>query len=445
MNIHSQRITQLSSTKRQLLLQRLKNPKITQQSSLSHVERMEMTVEALKAEADLDAEIYPVGQFSGSLESPKIVLLTGATGFIGAFLLDEILQQTQADVYCLVRASDTNHARQRIQNNLESYLIWDDSQRSRIIPVVGDLAQPHLGLSNEDFQTFADRIDIIYHCGASVKWIYPYPALKATNVLGTQEIIRLACQTKVKPLHFISTVGVFSSPTYNAPLVMEQEDLENSGSLYGGYAQSKWVAEKLVTIAGSRGLPITIHRPNTEGHSQTGVFNPQDHLCKILKGCIQLKSAPYDLDLTVSSAPIDYVSKAIVSLSAQRESLGKVFHLVNPHPLSWAEWLNQIASLGYDLQPLPYQVWKTELMNQVRNSQANELYDLSPIFSDSLLEHAKIPIFDCQNTLQGLADTSIICPPIDLKLLSVYFSHFIQQGFLEAPQNGEFKNLTVSQ
>lgn len=435
MSIFLERISSLSPAKRELLLRKLKDRTEATQSTVSSQSlSMAMTVEQLKTEAYLDPEIYPNNKFTGSLKEPSSVLLTGATGFIGAFLLDELIQQTQADIYCLVRASDVNLAKQRIQKNLASYLLWDENKSSRIIPIIGDLSQSSLGLSNEQFNFMANQIDVIYHCGALVKWTYPYNALKKTNVCGTKEIIRLACQSKTKPLHFISTVGVFSSPNYRSDVVTEEEPLENSGDLTNGYAQSKWVAEKLVKIAASRGLPISIHRPNTEGHSQTGVFNPHDHLCKIIKGCFQLGGVPIDLNIVVASAPIDYVSKAIIYLSKQNSSLGKVFNLVNPHPLQWREWIELVSSFGYPLKKLCYEDWKIELMTQIKISQNNELYTLSPIFSEGLIEQINLPIFDCTNTLNGLLGTSIICPSIDSKLLKTYFSYFISSGFIEKAQ-----------
>ena len=429
-----QRIKELSSAKQELLLKKLKcqqKAPILWKNKPNHP--TVMTVEELSREAYLEPSIVPEGELTDSWNQPKAILLTGATGFIGAFLLAELLEKTQADIYCLVRATSLAHARQRLQQNLQSYLIWDESKSTRIIPLIGDLGQPNLGLSAQKMQQMAHQIDVIYHCGALVKWTYPYKALKEANVNGTKEIIRLACQTKVKPLHFISTVGVFSSATYEADTVLEQEALEKSGPLNCGYAQSKWVAEKLVHIAGQRGLPITIHRPNTEGHSKTGVFNRHDHLCLITKGCINLGSAPSQLNLVIASAPIDYVSQAIIHLSQQQKSWGKVFHLLNPRSIQWSEWINLVMSLGYNLRLLPYSQWKTELLTQIKHHRRQELYALSPIFSDSMLEEAKLPAFDCSNTLAGLSKTSITCPSIDSKLLQTYFSYFVASGFLDAP------------
>jgi thioester reductase-like protein len=436
MNNSFRRIEALSHSKRELLLQKLKNQNV--KIPQTNVINAAMTVEELKAEAQLDDDICPSAEFTGNMCDPSAILLTGATGFIGAFLLDELLQQTQADIYCLVRAADISQAKQRIKNNLEFYLIWDENKSSRIIPIVGDLTQPLLGLSDEQYRKLTLQIDCIYHCGALVKWTYSYKALKAANVLGTKTILRLACETKVKSLCFVSTVGVFSSSDRCNSIITEQEDLDNSGTLYVGYAQSKWISEKMVTIAASRGLPVSIYRPNTEGDSRTGVFNRHDHLCKVLKGCIQLGCAPSDLNMVIAGASIDYVSKAIVYISRQKESLGKVFHLVNPQPLQWSEWLDCIASVGYPLKQLPYPIWKSELMKQVKGSQNNELYSISPIFTDDIIEQSKLPLFDCKNTIDMLRNTSIYCPPLDSKLLSTYFDYFIKSGFLNPPQTNKY-------
>jgi thioester reductase-like protein len=421
-----QRVANLSLAKRELLLLKLK------QRTTFSVAMTAMTVEQMKDEAFLDPAISPGNTPVARLSEPASLLLTGATGFVGAFLLNELLQQTQASIYCLVRASNAEEGRNRIQKNLESYLLWNEGLGHRIIPIVGDLSQPFLGFSTQQFDMMATQMDVIYHCGALVKWTYPFSVLQATNVLGTQEVLRLASHIKVKPVHFISTIGVFSSPTYTAQVLREHEDLEHSGPLYVGYAQSKWVAEKLVRTAHSRGLPVCIYRPGIGGHSQTGVFNVHDHVCLMIKGCIQIGSVP-DLGMTLQIAPVDYVSRAIVHLSKQQESLGKTFHLVNPTPIQWVNLFNWIRDYGYPLQQVSYNKWKAKLVNQVRSSQDNALYALSPLVSDSIIEKTRLPQFDCRDTLDGLAGTDIICPPIDSELLNTYFSYFIRSGFLGAP------------
>jgi len=307
-----------------------------------------MTATDLYAEAVLDETIRPKTISIEPVSVPKRIFLTGATGFIGAFLLHELLHSTpEASIYCLVRSSNADNAKQKIRHNLERYLLWDEALNSRIIPVVGDLSQPRFGLNEQQFSELASVIDVIYHNGASVNLIYPYVALRAANVLGTQEILRLASQIKVTPVHYISTLDVFQSPAYSEmKVILESDALAHCEGLSDGYAQSKWVAEKLVMTARDRGIPVCIYRLGTiTGHSQTGVSQTNDLICRMIKGFIQLGSAP-DLALMMTLTPVDYVSRALIHLSRQKTSLGKAFHLLNPHPLHMSKLVSDINALG---------------------------------------------------------------------------------------------------
>jgi amino acid adenylation domain-containing protein/thioester reductase-like protein len=393
----------------------------------------------LNAEAVLDPTIRPGSILTEAMAEPSCIFLTGATGFLGTFLLYELLQQTQADIYCLVRSANAEEAKQRIQNSLESYWLWEESLNSRIIPVVGDLSQPLLGLSDEQFREMASQIDVIYHNGALVNFTFPYSALKPANVLGTQEVLRLASLIKIKPVHFISTIGVISAAGSGLQIVREQDSIDDWEAINSGYTQSKWVAEKLVTIASERGLPISIYRPGRiSGHSQTGACNTDDHTFRMIKGCIQLGSAP-KRDTMVNLISADYASRAIVHLSRQKASLGKVFHVVNPHPIQWNELVNLIRSFGYPLRQISDEQWRSELNNLAERSPDNALYPLLPTFSESKSHQTSssesvIRHIDCQNTVAGLGGTSIVCPPVNRELLSTYFSYLIRSGLLKAPE-----------
>ncbi len=402
-----------------------------------------MTATDLHAEAVLDETINLNTISIEPVPFPKRIFLTGATGFIGAFLLHELLHSTpEASIYCLVRSSDPKSAKQKIRHNLEQSLLWDEALNSRIIPVVGDLSQPRFGLDEQQFSELASVIDVIYHNGASVNLIYPYVALRAANVLGTQEILRLASQLKVKPVHFISTLDIFQSPAYSElKVILESDDIAHCEGLSDGYAQSKWVAEKLVMTAGDRGIPVCIYRLGTiTGHSQTGISQTDDLICRMIKGFIQLGSAP-DLDLMMTLTPVDYVSRAIIQLSRQEASLGKAFHLLNPHPLHMSQLVSDINALGYPIQPMTYDKWQAKLLN-LDVFQENALSPVRALFTEKIsaknltyLETSALvsQAFDFQNTLDGLAGTPIICPSVNLKLLSTYFSYFIRSGFLAIP------------
>ncbi|RAM48827.1 MAG: hypothetical protein C6Y22_25745 [Hapalosiphonaceae cyanobacterium JJU2] len=384
----------------------------------------------LDAEVILDSTITPVDYFT----KPSSILLTGATGFTGPFLLYELLQETSANIYCLVRASNAEKGKERLQKKLESYGLWNELFKSRIIPITGDMSQPFLGLSTQQFHDLASRVDVIYHNGACVNFLYPYSALKAANVFGTEEVLRLACQIKPKPVHFTSTLSVFSSSTYSDfSLVQESDPLNYSHDLESGYAQSKWVAEKLIIKAQKRGLPTCIYRPgNITGSKKNGICNTNDFIWRMVKGCIQIGMAP-ELDITVDMTPVDYVAQAIVHLSLQRESFGKAFHLFNPCPIHWTMLVERIRSFGYPLELVSYDKWRNKLIAHAKHFPENALYPFLPLFFGKIPFEKRDPRYDCQNTLDGLASSDIVPYLVNTELLRIYFSYFQNSGFLNPP------------
>lgn len=419
----------------------LQAPNIAEMASyLAASHSIEFDPHNLEAETVLDPEICPAAIASRPLSETRSVFLTGATGFLGAFLLQSILRGTAADIFCLVRSRNAGEGAGKIRNALESYSLWEESFRSRIIPVPGDLSRPLLGLSPEEFRLLASKVDLIYHNGALVNFVYPYTLLKPVNVLGTQEVLRLASLIRAKPVHYISTISVFSS--IGEQTVIREED-EPAPPISGselplGYAQSKWVAEKLVAEARSRGLPVSVYRPGRiTGHSLTGVSSPDDFACRFIRGCVQLGAIP-DWDGEVNIIPVDYASQAIVHLSMGRESTGKVFHLMNPRSVRWDEIVGWFRSYGFSIRQVTYREWR----EGIERSPDNALYPLLATFPhDEGDDDRAVPevssqkrvIFDCQNTLAGLKNSPVICPPADFALIDAYLSYLVRRGVLDAP------------
>jgi thioester reductase-like protein len=407
-----------------------------------------VTVEAaidLNAEAVLAADILPTNASFEWMPEPAVLFLTGGTGFIGPVLLHELLTQTKADIYCLIRASNTDEARRRLRKQLESYTLWDESYRSRVVPVVGDLSKPFLGLAADDFHALAAKVDVIYHSGAQVNFLYPYQVLKPTNVLGTQEVIRLACSGRIKPIHYMSTVGVYDVADYAAlSVIPEQAEIECSRTQNGtGYAQSKWVAERLLIGSRERGVPTTLYRAGSAGgHSKTGISNTSDVLCRLIKSCIQLELAP-DIDTYLDITPVDYICRALTHLSRQKTSSNQVFHVVNPQITRWQDLVSWLISFGYPLRLISYNQWQAELVKSVDGSADNALLPLISFLAElpkeDLLRSSEtsqpgISMFDTTHTRKGLSRSLIACPTVDANLISIYIAYLIRIGFLPAPE-----------
>ena len=149
----------------------------------------------LRAEAVLDPDIAPEGEAGPtSLRDARGVFLTGATGFLGAFLLDELIRRTEAEVHCLVRPREDSDPMTPIRDNLRRYgLASSEEELHRVVPVAGDLGEPLFGMTREAFGELAREVDVVIHAGAVVNLVYPYQALAPANVGGTREVLRLAC------------------------------------------------------------------------------------------------------------------------------------------------------------------------------------------------------------------------------------------------------------
>lgn len=396
------------------------------------IRRGQLSLEELNAEAQLDANITAGDLVYEHVKEPKHILLTGATGFVGAFLLHDLLKLTSATVYCLLRADDLEKGVLRLKNNLEAYLLWDNSFRDRIKPILGDLGAPKLGLTDEEFKQLASQVDVIYHNGAMVNFVYPYQAHKTSNVLGTQEILRLASQIKLKPVHFVSTLSILYSGGVNDGRVFREDtNLDDIGAPFGGYAQSKWVAEKLIEQARERGLPVAIYRPGlVSGHSVSGAWNTDNLISSMTRACVLLGSVP-SLDVMVNIVPVDFVSGAIIHLSKNPKNFGKVYHLDNPEPLHFSKLAGWLTDQGFNARVVSFDEWRAELFRQVPHLSSGGWEPYLPLLEEVEEKQVFMPEFDLSNTLTGLNGNHIACHPVNAQLFSTYLEYFTPHGFLE--------------
>jgi thioester reductase-like protein len=432
-----------------------------------HVEAAESTNDGapsaeavdLAAEAVLPPEIAPTAD--GEMVSPRepsAVFLTGGTGFLGAFLLDALLEDTDARVYCLVRAESPAEGRERLRENLEHFrLLGEPGLRERferrIVPVPGDLAEPLLGLDRERFDELADTVDAVLHGGAWVNFTYPYRTLAPINVGGTVEALRLASHRRTKPFHFVSSISVFAPGSLEDGVAYEDSDLPATQGLFSGYAESKWVAERIVREAQRRGQPVTLHRPAVVGGSSvTGAGNTRDMAWSILKGAIQLGLAPQGAG-GVDIAPVDYVAAAIVHLMQDPSNLGRAFHFPNPVQGNWDRLFPILSDLGYDVPLTPYRQWREALLDAERTGTDNALLPFLPLLPPAppapepsetgapVSETPPRPLVgrrdDGTNTRWGLAGSGVSCPPLGRELLATYMGYFVEIGWMPGVERAE--------
>ena len=345
--------------------------------------------------ADAKALTHSLPATFPSVESPITVdssikvFLTGATGFLGAYLLRDLLSRKapKVNVVAHVRAVDEESASSRVKQTCQAYGVWDDSWGNRITYATGNLGDPRLGLSETAWNKLAAEVDVVIHNGAQVHWVYPYSNLKPANVQGTIDILSFCATGKAKQLAFVSSTSVLDSPHYiklsqeavanGKPGVLEEDDLSGSATGLGtGYGQSKWVSEYLVRAAGSRGLQGTIVRPGyVTGDRATGNTNTDDFLIRFAKGCVQLGARP-KIDNTVNQVPVDHVARVVVAAALHPPKTPLGVAQVTSHPrLTSSQYLATLQTYGYDVPEVDYRTWANKL-EEYAATDSNEQHAL---------------------------------------------------------------------
>ncbi|MFF3752733.1 type I polyketide synthase [Streptomyces sp. NPDC002018] len=382
------------------------------------------------ADIRLADDIRPAGQVVRTVGDPREVLLTGASGFLGAFLLRDLMRTTGARVHCLVRGADDTAAYERLRASLRWYRVWDEIDPARLSVLAGDLAEPGLGLTGEVFDGLARTVDVVYHAGATVHWLHPYPALKAANVGGTEEILRLAARHRTVPVHYVSTVGVFNGPVTPGVPLKVTDPTGPARALPSGYLQSKWVAEQVLELARERGLPVSVYRVDViSGDQVNGACQTRDFVWLTLKGLLQSGAVPAGTGGRFHLLPADYVSAAILAVSRRPEAAGGTFHLFNRSSLSLADCVEGLRGLGYRLDDMDRDEW----IRAVRSDRDNALLPLLHAFEMMTTDtDAFYPPIDTTETEQALRGTGISCPPLTGELFAKYVEFFVAEGHFPA-------------
>jgi nonribosomal peptide synthetase DhbF len=330
-----------------------------------------------------------------------------------------LLQETDAQIACHVRAADRRSAEARLRRALDQRRLsacWD-AHRIEVLP--GNLGHPALGLDARGIRTVRDECDAIYHCGAKVEFLHPYSALKPVNVDSVLTLLDWTANGRPKSLHYVSTLAVIDQ-TQPGP-VSEHTDLASWQGLPGGYSQSKWVGDTLAREAQLRGLPVSIYRlSSVTGDRAHGICNDTDLIWRLVRIFAELGVIP-DLALQLNMTPADDVARAIVRLAGSEASWGRVYHLMNSKPLDLQEVPPIFHRLGLPLEFVPLDRWMDIARQRLAETHDDGLAAVLSILSkhDSSRSHPEIA---SDFTQQLLAAVGAPIAPVSPALLERYFA-----------------------
>jgi thioester reductase-like protein len=334
--------------------------------------------------------------FTGSPEPlpPRRILLTGATGFLGSHMLLDLLRHSDAHVYCLVRAADETTAATRLGEALKSYqLPWSSEIRRRITVLPGDIRRPHLGLSDDLWNSLAHELDSVVGVAAAVDFLRGYHSLRQSNVLGALTLAELAATGRPKPLHHISSVAVFNEVGITA--MGEDDPLAHIDRLIAGYDQSKWAAEVALRRARDHGLVVTAMRPGgIGGHTKTGAYNPQDLSSGFLSAFGRFRTVPAFHYL--NAAPVDWVSRTAVAVVCEPDAWGYDYHLTGV-PNTLDDVVRDMAFGGMHVRVQEWDEWRADVVARLRSQEIPELAFLARVLQ------SPTALKLCEATIKGPA------------------------------------------
>src|SRR3954465_4375086 len=351
--------------------------------------------------------------------------VTGATGFIGRHLVEELLDHRDGTIFALVRQGSLP----RLQTMIE---LWDTD---RVVPVIGDLGADRLGVDAAWLAGHPGDIDHFFHLAAIYDLTADDEANQTMNVGGTRHALELAEALRVGCFHQVSSVA--AAGEYDGPF--DETMFDEGQALTSAYHRTKYESEKLVREGTT--VPWRVYRPAIEvGHSETGAMDKVDGpyylfpAIKLLRDALPAWLPLVGVDLgDTNLVPVDYVAAALDHLAHLEGRDGETFHLVNPEPQPVVEILNAFCSaagaphfatpvdrgtagglLGLLPGPLrPLRIATTLVRTGPVQAVLDQTIGRLGIPPEVLAHTSFRPVFDSRRTEKALAGSGIAVPDLE--------------------------------
>ena len=362
-------------------------------------------------------------------ESERVYLLTGANGSLGNFILRDLLQQPieiVKCVFCLLRGSNPQERlfQSFEQRQLDSAILNKSLQNHRLIILSEsiNLTEEYLGLSSETYHRLEDEVTDVIHSAWKMNFNQSVKDFRDDTILGLYHLLKFCRKSRIQ-FHFVSSISSGGSGLLN-PVKEEPLPRDPQVALPQGYGQSKYIGEHLCLRAKEDwNIPMKIYRVGqVSGDTENGVWNKSELAAMMIyAGAGQIHQMP-NIGQDINWIPVNICSYALVHLSFN-SSDHDVYHLVNPHSLSYQEYLQALHQAGFTFQSVSPKEFLDSILNN--SDLSNPLIKLSSFLEQRFFnkQKSKFPTFLTEKTAEK-CDILKNCPRIDSNLIELYANYW---------------------
>lgn len=284
------------------------------------------------------------------------VLLTGATGYVGVHVLREILCQSDAHVYCIVRVRGQRSVEHRLHAIYNWYFpdapLSTFSRRITVIP--GDTSHDRFGLDMRLYDQLCAEVDAVYHFAADTRLFGTEEEFHRNNIRSVELCIDFAKRKRPKDIHYMSTLAVSGVNPGEQNIRFTEDTLDIGQEFQNHYESTKFVAEQLVKNFDIPGCNVFVYRSgNVSGNSATARFQRRakdNRLIQFLVACAKVGKIPKQLGDPIALSPVDEVAAGIVMISLDPKVRGGVFHVDSVHEIEVERFFAALSSIGIEFQ-----------------------------------------------------------------------------------------------
>jgi len=364
--------------------------------------------------------------------SEKALFFTGAGGFIGRYVLSHYLEKEDCDLYLLEHG--------RFRERLEAYLddeVSDRGRRERVKVFSGDISQAGLGLDAALADELKQRVTHAIHLAALYNLSAPRDVSMRINVDGTRHLLDFLGEVRsLQRLAHASTIAVAGKHCGT----FREDDLDVGQAFENNYDETKFLSEKLVRDRRDS-IPTVILRPTTVvGHSRTGAIEKIDGPYYALDMIVRNMHyvVPDTGENKFHLGPVDFIADAFYHLFEDDESVGKVFHLVDPEPLTYLEFIDLACEVMGKSKP-----WLTLPAGLMRPMGRLPGFEKLTGVPREAFEHSFLAMdYGLTNVVPALAKHGISCPPVS-SYIDVMIDYFVKHSGDPGIRKGDWRQVTT--